>query len=34
LPKEGNEEIVKKYDNKFPKLAGKGPDTIILGRAL
>jgi hypothetical protein len=34
LPHENHEDIIKKYDETFPKLNGKIEDTIILGRVL
>jgi hypothetical protein len=34
LPHESPEDLIKKYDESFPKLAGRGQDTIILGRVL
>jgi hypothetical protein len=34
LPQENHEDIIKRYDEIFPKLHGKTEDTIILGRVL
>lgn len=34
LPQENHEDIIKKYDEVFPKLNGKAQDTMILGRVL
>ena len=34
LLNESHDEIIKRYDQVFPKLAGKGQDTMSLGRVL
>ena len=34
LVNESYDEIIKRYDEVFPKLAGKGQDTMSLGRVL